>query len=128
MVAPYAAKWPSLSPCSRSISTGRGVSESQMIAATSVQPTASASARIGRILEERELPGVRRRCLEQRALELGATAAGAMLVETVLAAGDVEALGDQVGEIADAGHARAETRIVVAAAAHLMDDADHVLG
>src|SRR5205814_9707095 len=99
-----------------------------MIAATSVQPTASASARIGRILEERELPGVFGRRLEESAVELGAPAAGAVLIEPVLAAGDVEALGDQIGEIADAAHARAETRIVVAAAAHLVHDADDVLG
>ena len=39
-----------------------------------------------------------------------------MLVQVVLAASDLEALRDQLGEVAGAAHARAEARIVVAPA------------
>src|SRR5207237_9537262 len=64
--------------------------------------------------------------LEEAAIELGRPAPGAMAVETEFAAGDVEALLDQLGEVAGAAHARAEARVVVAAATHLAHDADHV--
>src|SRR5438552_15878271 len=84
--------------------------------------------RAWRILEERELSRIRGGRPEGAAVELGAPPAGTVLVQAVLAARDLEALGDQLGEVAGAAHARAEARIVVAAAAHLAHDADHVLG
>src|SRR5213596_584226 len=84
--------------------------------------------RAWRILEERELSRIRRGWPEAVAVELAAPAAGAVLVQVVLAAGDLEALRDQLGEVAGAAHARAEARIVVAPAAHLVNDADDVLG
>src|SRR5207248_678118 len=52
----------------------------------------------GRILEERELSRIRGRRPEERAVELCAPASRAVLVQAVLAAGDVEALGDELGK------------------------------
>src|SRR5207247_6173060 len=83
--------------------------------------------RAWRILEERELSRIRGGWPEAAAVELAAPAAGAVLVQVVLAAGDLEALRDQLGEVAGAAHARAEARIVVAPATHLVNDADDVL-
>src|SRR6267143_4148549 len=129
-------KWPTLSLCSKSTCGGCGVSESQRIAATNPQPIAMKrrrrlsrrGMRAWRILEERELPRIRGRRPEAAAVQFGAPPSGAVLVQPVLAAGDLEALRDQLGEVAGAAHARTEARIVVAAAAHLVDDADDVLG
>src|SRR5438128_5624867 len=84
--------------------------------------------RAWRILEERELSRIYCGRPEAAAVELHAPAAGAVLVQTVLAAGDLEALRDQLGEVAGAAHARAEARIVVAPAPYLVNDADDVLG
>src|SRR5438309_5859936 len=84
--------------------------------------------RAWRILEERELPRTRGRRPEAAAVQFAAPPSGAVLVQVVLAASDLEALRDQLGEVAGAAHARAEARIVVAPAAHLADDTDDVLG
>src|SRR2546430_15120641 len=83
--------------------------------------------RAWRILEERELSRIRGGRRESAAVELAAPPAGAVLVQVVLAAGDLEALRDKLGEVAGAAHARAETGIVVAPAAHLVNDTDDVL-
>src|SRR5437867_3550184 len=134
-------KWPTLSLCSKSTCGGCGVSESHRIAPTRAQPMATkrrrrisrswcatcGGMRAWRILEERELSRIRRGRPEAAAVELAAPAAGAVLVQAVLAAGDLEALRDQLGEVAGAAHARAEARIVVAAAAYLVNDADDAL-
>src|SRR6185503_15000154 len=56
---------------------------------------------------------------EAAAVELRRPAARAVAVQAEAAAGDLEALLDQLGEVAHAGHARAEARIVVPAAAKL---------
>src|SRR3954462_21122 len=106
---------------------GAGVTDSQMMVTTIAQPSAIPSARMAPILEERELSRVRGRRAEEAAVELGAPAASAVLVQAVLAARELEALGHQVGVVAEAGHARAEARIIVLPPAHLVDDADHVL-
>src|SRR5258707_4793941 len=79
------------------------------------------------ILEQRHLSAARGRC-ETAAIELRGLAAGAVAIQAEAPAGDVEALLDELGEVAGAGHARAEARIVVLAAAQLVDHADHVLG
>ena len=52
----------------------------------------------------------------------------ATAIETQAAAGDVEALCEERSEFAFAAHPRSERRIVVAAAAHLLDEAHHVRG
>src|SRR3954465_12130448 len=116
---------------------------------TSRMPGADKRTSVGRIgAEMKRSLGVDRRALTDRILELleqlqlsptrrrGETAAveprrppsGAVAVQPEAPAGDVEALLDQLGEVAGAGHAGAEARIVVLAAAQLVDDADHVLG
>src|SRR5215470_783693 len=123
-------KCPTLSLCSKSTFGGEGVSESQMMAATRPQPTASHTGR--RLfkeysLEKRHLTIDRRRP-EARAIELRSCPWRFPRVETVLAARDVEALGDQLGVVAGAAHARSEARIVLLAAAQVSNDAHHVLG
>src|SRR5581483_12332611 len=65
--------------------------------------------------------------LEQAAIELRAPPARAVLIQAVLAARDLETLGDQLGVVAGAGHAGAKARIIVAPAAQLMDDAHYVV-
>src|SRR5690349_6260384 len=52
----------------------------------------------------------------------------AIAIKAVAAAGDVEALAQQVGEHALAVHASGEVAVVVAAAVHLLHQAHHVLG
>src|SRR6266478_8805657 len=51
-----------------------------------------------------------------------------ILVQPKALACQGEAMGDQVGELPLSAHARAERRIVVAAAPHLLHEAHHVLG
>src|SRR4051794_7352628 len=101
------------------------------MAATHAQPSARPARRfidpiLGRALEERDLPAARRRP-EAAAVELGRVAARAMPVQPEAPAGDVEALLDELGIVAGAGHARTEVGIVVAPAADLPHDADDVL-
>src|SRR5438105_13617583 len=129
MSVPYAMKCPTLSLCLKSSVGGSGVSESQTTVATIAQPTAihSRLRRKPRILEQAQVAAERRRA-DARAIQLGARAGCAVTVQPVLAAGDVEALLHQLGIVAGAGHASAEARVVVLAAAHLAHDADHVLG
>src|SRR5437868_11920596 len=79
-----------------------------------------------RTSEERYLPA-ERRPPEAAAVQARGAAPRAVAIQPEAPAGDVEALLDQLGEVAGAGHARAEARVVVLAAAHLVDDADDVL-
>src|SRR5262245_42162410 len=99
------------------------------MAATRPQPTASQTGRSffkKYSLEKRHLTIDRRR-LEARAIELGSRPRRFPRVETVLAACDLEALGDQLGVVARAAHARPEARVVILAAAQVSNDAHHVL-
>jgi hypothetical protein len=63
-----------------------------------------------------------------RWLELAAVQAGQLAIKPQAARGLGETLGDEFGERALAAHALAEGRVVVAAAAHLLHQAHHVLG
>src|SRR5262245_30770560 len=98
--------------------------------ATIAQPTASQTGRRffkKYSLEKPHLATDGRR-LEARAVELGTGARRAVAVEPEPAAGDVEALRDQLGVVAGAAHACAEPRIVVLAAAQVVYDAHDVVG
>src|SRR6266513_5212987 len=66
--------------------------------------------------------------LEAAAVEAWRLAPRAVVVEAEAAARELEALLDQLGEHSRAGHAAAEARVVVTAAAHLAHDADDVAG
>src|SRR5215468_4526617 len=88
------------------------------MAATNPQPTASQTGRrfFKRSSSEKHHLTIDSRRPETGAIELGSRTRRFSRVETVLAARDLEALGDQLGVVARAAHARSEARIVVLAA------------
>src|SRR5688572_15269536 len=102
------------------------MTDSQMTAATIDQPTI-VQRRGWRTSEERHLARRRRRA-KARAIQITARIHMIVIaIEPQPPARDREALVDQLGEVARAGHAAAEARIVLAPVAHLAHDADHVL-
>src|SRR2546430_9802197 len=105
-------KCPTLSLSLKSSVGGSGVSESQTTVATIAQPTAihSPLRRKPRILEQAQLASEGGRA-EARAIQLGACARRAVAVQSVLAAGHVEAPLNELGIFAAPCHARAETPV-----------------